>query len=63
MLTGESLPVDKTVGSLVFGGTLNQSGAITMEITRTGSDTALARIVEAVEQRKARVRRSRGSRT
>jgi len=50
MLTGESLPVDKAIGSLVFGGTLNQSGAITMEITRTGSDTALARIVEAVEQ-------------
>ncbi|MBA3396003.1 MAG: copper-translocating P-type ATPase [Deltaproteobacteria bacterium] len=50
MLTGESLPVDKASGSLVFGGTLNQSGAITLEITRTGSDTALARIVEAVEQ-------------
>ncbi len=50
MLTGESLPVDKAIDSLVFGGTLNQSGAITMEITRTGSDTALARIVEAVEQ-------------
>ncbi|MDQ3370454.1 MAG: copper-translocating P-type ATPase [Myxococcota bacterium] len=50
MLTGESLPVDKAIESLVFGGTLNQSGAITMEITRTGSDTALARIVEAVEQ-------------
>ncbi len=50
MLTGESLPVDKAVGSLAFGGTLNQSGAITIEVTRTGSDTALARIVEAVEQ-------------
>ncbi len=50
MLTGESLPVDKAVGSLAFGGTLNQSGAITIEITRTGNDTALARIVEAVEQ-------------
>ena len=50
MLTGESLPVDKTEGSLVYGGTLNQSGALTFEITRTGNDTALARIVEAVEQ-------------
>lgn len=50
MLTGESLPVDKAEGALVFGGTLNQSGALTFEVTRTGSDTALARIVEAVEQ-------------
>jgi Cu+-exporting ATPase len=50
MLTGESLPVDKREGSLVFGGTLNQSGAVTFEVTRVGNDTALARIVEAVEQ-------------
>lgn len=50
MLTGESLPVDKRQGSLVFGGTLNRSGALTFEITRIGKDTALARIVEAVEQ-------------
>ncbi len=50
MLTGESLPVDKAVGSLVFGGTLNHNGALTFEVTRTGNDTALARIVEAVEQ-------------
>jgi Cu+-exporting ATPase len=50
MLTGESLPVDKAAGALVFGGTQNQSGALTFEVTRTGNDTALARIVEAVEQ-------------
>jgi Cu+-exporting ATPase len=50
MLTGESLPVDKKAGSLVFGGTLNQSGGIRVRVTRTGADTALARIVEAVEQ-------------
>ncbi|MGE0396486.1 MAG: heavy metal translocating P-type ATPase [Kofleriaceae bacterium] len=50
MLTGESLPVDKSEGSTVFGGTLNQSGAVTIEVTRVGNDTALARIVEAVEQ-------------
>lgn len=50
MLTGESLPVDKLKGAPVFGGTLNRSGALTLEITRTGADTALARIVEAVEQ-------------
>jgi len=50
MLTGESLPVDKSEGSIVFGGTLDQSGAMTIEVTRVGGDTALARIVEAVEQ-------------
>ncbi|KYF86899.1 ATPase, partial [Sorangium cellulosum] len=50
MLTGESMPVDKTAGSAVLGGTLNQSGALTLRVTKTGADTALARIVEAVEQ-------------
>ncbi len=50
MLTGESLPVDKREGGLVFGGTMNQIGALTFRVTRVGSDTALARIVEAVEQ-------------
>jgi Cu+-exporting ATPase len=50
MLTGESMPVDKAAGSPVFGGTLNQSGAVTFRVTKTGADTALARIVEAVEQ-------------
>jgi len=50
MLTGESLPVEKHVGSPVFGGTSNQSGALAIEVTRTGGDTALARIIEAVEQ-------------
>ena len=50
MLTGESLPVDKQPGATVYGGTQNQSGALTVRITRTGGDTALARIVEAVEQ-------------
>ncbi|XXX82389.1 heavy metal translocating P-type ATPase [Sorangium sp. So ce134] len=50
MLTGESMPVDKTAGSAVLGGTLNQSGALTFRVTKTGADTALARVVEAVEQ-------------
>ncbi|WP_437978447.1 heavy metal translocating P-type ATPase [Sorangium sp. So ce295] len=50
MLTGESLPVDKSAGAPVFGGTLNQSGQLTVRITKTGADTALAHIVEAVEQ-------------
>jgi Cu+-exporting ATPase len=50
MLTGESLPVDKRVGDRVFAGTLNQSGSLTFRVTHTGEGTALARIVEAVEQ-------------
>ena len=50
MLTGESLPVDKKSGSKVFGGTYDLSGSIRVRVTRTGSGTALARIVEAVEQ-------------
>ncbi|AKF03243.1 heavy metal translocating P-type ATPase [Sandaracinus amylolyticus] len=50
MLTGESMPVDKSVGARVYGGTLSQSGALTFRVTRVGADTALARIVEAVEQ-------------
>ena len=50
MLTGESLPVEKAAGAAVFGGTLNQSGALTFRVSKLGKDTALARIVQAVEQ-------------
>jgi Cu+-exporting ATPase len=50
MLTGESLPVDKEPGSAVFGGTLNQSGAMRLKVSKTGANTALSRIVQAVEQ-------------
>src|SRR5690606_23383376 len=50
MLTGESLPVDKVPGAVVFGGTLNQSGSLLVRVTQTGKGTMLARIIEAVEQ-------------
>lgn len=50
MLTGESLPVEKGEGSKVYGGTFNQSGALTVRVTTPGKSSALARIVEAVEQ-------------
>ncbi|MEO8184090.1 MAG: heavy metal translocating P-type ATPase [Deltaproteobacteria bacterium] len=50
MLTGESLPVDKSAGAKVFSGTLNQTGALRYEVTEVGADTALARIVDAVER-------------
>ncbi|HEX5824044.1 MAG TPA: heavy metal translocating P-type ATPase [Candidatus Limnocylindrales bacterium] len=49
MLTGEPMPVPKGPADEVFGATLNQSGTFTFRATRTGSDTALARIVALVE--------------
>lgn len=47
-LTGESIPVDKSVGSKVFAGTLNQSGFIRCEATRVGEDTTLSQIIQMV---------------
>jgi P-type Cu+ transporter len=49
MLTGESMPVDKTEGSPVYAGTLNHHGALVVRVARAGKDTALARIARAVE--------------
>ncbi|HEV2011865.1 MAG TPA: heavy metal translocating P-type ATPase [Candidatus Limnocylindria bacterium] len=49
MLTGESLPVEKTAGDLVTGGTLNTTGALRLRATRVGADTTLAQIVRLVE--------------
>ncbi|OUL26133.1 ATPase [Nostoc sp. RF31YmG] len=54
MLTGESVPVIKQPGDLVTAGTLNQSGAIAIQATRTGSDTTLAHIVALVEDAQTR---------
>ena len=48
-LTGESLPVDKTIGSHVSAATINQHGALTCEATRVGDDTTLSQIIEMVE--------------
>ena len=47
-LTGESIPVDKTVGCTVSAGTLNQSGFIRCEATRVGEDTTLSQIIQMV---------------
>ena len=49
MLTGESLPVEKSVGSEVIGGSVNENGALYVRVTRTGEDTTLSRIVRFVE--------------
>jgi Cu+-exporting ATPase len=50
MLTGESLPVEKSTHSKVFAGTLNESGTLSFRVTTTGESTALARIIAIVEQ-------------
>jgi len=53
MLTGESAPVDKTVGDDVFGATVNQQGRIELVVTKVGEATALAQIVRLVEDAQA----------
>ncbi|MCG3148251.1 MAG: Silver exporting P-type ATPase [Verrucomicrobiae bacterium] len=50
MLTGEPLPVEKTVGAKVSGGTVNTTGSIVMKAQRVGSETMLAQIVNLVAQ-------------
>ena len=50
MLTGESLPVEKTAGEAVIGATINQTGMLRMRATKVGSDTMLAGIIRMVEQ-------------
>ncbi|CAE6798774.1 Cadmium-transporting ATPase [Paraburkholderia aspalathi] len=49
-ITGESLPVDKTVGDAVFAGTINQAGSFDYRATAAASNTTLARIIHAVEE-------------
>ncbi len=50
MITGESLPVTRTVGDEVIGATLNKQGLIKFRATRVGRETALAQIIRMVEQ-------------
>lgn len=53
MITGEPIPVSKTKGSKVIGGTVNQTGAFNFKATAVGADTALARIVQMVQNAQA----------
>jgi cation-transporting ATPase V len=53
MLSGESVPVDKSEGDTVAGATVNTNGSLTVRATAVGSDTALAQIVRLVEQAQA----------
>jgi P-type Cu+ transporter len=50
MLTGESVPVDKTAGDTVIGSTLNKNGFLKIEATKVGKDTALSQIIKVVEE-------------
>ncbi|KQX23149.1 heavy metal translocating P-type ATPase [Variovorax sp. Root434] len=49
-VTGESIPVDKTVGDQVFAGTINQTAGLEFRVTAVAANTTLARIIHAVEE-------------
>jgi Cu+-exporting ATPase len=53
MITGESIPVEKLVGSKVIGGTVNKTGALRFEATQVGKDMALSQIIRLVEDAQA----------
>ncbi|MED3623973.1 heavy metal translocating P-type ATPase [Neobacillus thermocopriae] len=50
MLTGESVPIDKSVGDHVIGATINKNGFLKIKATKVGKDTALAQIIKVVEE-------------
>ncbi len=53
MITGESIPVEKSVGSTVIGATINKVGAFKFKATKVGEETALAQIIKIVEEAQA----------
>lgn len=50
MLTGESMPMVKSAGATIYGGTMNLDGQLVALVTRTGADAALGQIIQAVER-------------
>lgn len=53
LVTGESFPVDKTVGAEVIGATLNKSGSLDIQVSKLGQDSVLAQIIQLVQQAQA----------
>ena len=53
MITGESIPVEKAIGSKVIGGTINKNGTFNFKVTGVGDNTVLAQIIRLVEQAQA----------
>ena len=49
-ITGEAMPVEKTLGHMVYAGTINQSGALEIDAQKLGRDTTFGKIIEAVER-------------
>src|SRR3990172_2565744 len=50
MITGESRPVEKKIGDSVIGGTINNDGSLSVKVTKTGSETAVAQIMDLIRQ-------------
>lgn len=50
MVTGESRPITKIKGSKVIGGTINQDGSLTVEVKKTGADTAISQIMKLIRE-------------
>jgi len=60
MLTGESRPVGRNVGDQVIGGSVDGTGSLTVEVTRTGAESYLSQVVKLVEQAGASKSRAQG---
>jgi len=60
MLTGESVPVEKTVGMQVIGGSVNGNGVLTVEVERLGDETYLAQVIKTVQDAQAQKSKTQG---